>query len=291
MSRERSIIAEDGTRVAYRVTGRGPALLLCNGITTSDFFWTHLRPRWARRFTVITFDLKGHGRSEPARTRGGVSMPALARDALKVLTAEHVSEAIFVGFSMGCQVALEAYRLAPARVRALVLLLGPSGKVLDTALGPVGPALHRVLRVLPAAGFRLAFRATQRVVAMPGGRHFAQILRLIGPVSREDIQLYVDHYLRDIDPPTLSAMALAAQEHDAADLLPRIGAPTLIVAGDRDVFAPSARCGEPMHRAIPGSELVRLPTGTHTSLFEHHREIGAAVERFADLHLSLGQAL
>ncbi|MFY0542183.1 hypothetical protein [Nannocystis pusilla] len=40
---DRTIVAADGTRVVYRREGEGPALLLCNGITTSRFFWTTWR--------------------------------------------------------------------------------------------------------------------------------------------------------------------------------------------------------------------------------------------------------
>lgn len=282
-ARERTIVAADGTRVFYRREGEGPALLLCNGITTSRFFWTHLAPRWARRFTVITWDLKGHGRSEPARTREGVEIPALAGDALQILHAEGLTDAAVVGFSMGCQVALEVYRAAPSRVRGLVLLLGPAGRVFDTALGPVGPILHGLIARLPAPGFRLAFRGARGVVGLPGSRRLGQLLGLIGPAATPaDVKLYIEHFVRELDPGTLAAMALAAQSHDAADLLPTIAAPTLIVAGDRDVFAPAPRVGLPLHRAIPGSRLLRLEDGTHTSLFEHHAAIGAAVERFCE---------
>ena len=280
---DRTIVAADGTRVVYRREGEGPALLLCNGITTSRFFWTHLAPRWAERFTVITWDLKGHGRSDPARTAAGVEIPALARDALAILDAEGLAEAVPVGFSMGCQVALEIYRAAPARVRGLVLLLGPSGRVFDTALGPFGPALHGLIARLPAPGFRLAFRGVRSIVGLPGSRRLGQLLGLIGPAATPaDVKLYIDHFVRDLDPGTLAAMAQAAQSHCAVDLLPRIAVPTLVVAGDRDVFAPAPRVGLPLHRAIPGSQLLRLAHGTHTSLFEHHQEIGAAVERFCE---------
>lgn len=282
-ARERILVAADGTRVAYRREGEGPALLLCNGITTSSFFWTHLAPRWARRFTVITWDLKGHGRSEPARSGDGVTIPALARDALQILDAEGIAEVVPIGFSMGCQVALEIYRAAPARVRGLVLLLGPAGRVFDTALGRVGPLLHAMIERMPRPGFRLAFRGVRGIVGLPGSRKLGQLLGLVGPAATPaDVKLYIEHFVRDLDPGTLAAMALAAQSHDASDLLANIATPTLIVAGDRDVFAPAPRVGVPLHRAIPGSRLLRLPAGTHTSLFEHHDEIGAAVERFCE---------
>jgi pimeloyl-ACP methyl ester carboxylesterase len=75
-------------------------------------------------------------------------------------------------------------------------------------------------------------------------------------------------------------MGCSAQEHSAHDILAGVGVPVLIVAGDRDPFAPAERVGVPLHRAIPGSELLRLPKGTHTALLDHAEAIADAVEEF-----------
>ena len=128
---DRSLLGPDGSLLAYRVEGRGPALLLTNGITTSNFFWSYLHDRWSPKHTVINWDLKGHGRSAPARSPEAASITALADDLLRVLDASGQRRTTLVGFSMGCQVSLEAYRRAPDRVAALVLLLGPAGRVFD----------------------------------------------------------------------------------------------------------------------------------------------------------------
>lgn len=288
---DRTLLAADGTPVAYRVHegGPGPALALTNGITTSSFFWSYLHRRWAPAHTLINWDLKGHGRSGPARSPEGASIPALAEDLLRVLDAAGVERAALVGFSMGCQVSLELYRRAPERVRALVLLLGPAGRVFDTALGPVGRLLHRGIAGMSARTFALSLRGVQRVVASPVAYRLGRGLRLIGPgATRADVDRFIAHFVHEIDPPTLAAMALAAQAHSADDLLPRIAVPTLVVGGDSDVFAPCPRVAVHMQRKIPGSELLRLPHGTHTSLFEHHAEIGAAVDDFLRRRLPPG---
>ncbi len=129
--------------------------------------------------------------------------------------------------------------------------------------------------------FALSLRGVQRIVASPVGFRLGRGLRLVGPeAARADVQRFIDHFVDELDPPTLAAMALAAQAHNAEDLLPRITVPTLVVGGDSDVFAPGPRVAVQMQRKIPGSELLRLPHGTHTSLFEHHAEIGAAVDEF-----------
>lgn len=285
---DRTVVAADGTQVAYHVHhgGAGPAMVLTNGITTSNFFWTYLHRRWAPRHTLINWDLKGHGSSGPTRSPGGVSMPALADDLLRILDAAGIERAVLAGFSMGCQVTLELYRRAPERVRAMVLLLGPAGRVFDTALGPVGKLLHGSIERMSPRVFALSLRGVQRLVASPLGYPLGRGLRLVGPeATRADVQRFIDHFVAQIDPPSLAAMALAAQAHSAEDLLPRITVPTLVVGGDSDLFAPGSRVAAHIQRKIPGSELLRLPYGTHTSLLEHHTEIGAAVDEFLERRL------
>ncbi len=278
---DRSLVTADGSRLAYRVAGEGPVMLLTNGITTSNFFWHYLHPRWTDQAKVVTWDLPGHGRSGPAPDPTAVTIPALARQLLAVLDAAGDERATLVGFSMGCQVCLEAYRQAPSRVEALVLLLGPAGQVFSTALGPLGKLLHRAISQMSPRLFRHSLRGVQRLVGSRLGPPLGRGLRLIGPhATAADVQHYIDHFVRDLDPPSLAAMALAAQAHSAADLLPKITVPTLVVGGDRDIFAPSTRVAAQFQPQIPGSELLRLPYGTHTSLFEHHAEIGAAVDDF-----------
>lgn len=283
LSNDRSLVAADGTQVAYHIHqgGPGPTLVLTNGITTSNFFWTHLHRRWAPGHTLINWDLKGHGRSGPARSPEGASISALADDLLRILDAAGVERGVLAGFSMGCQVTLELYRRAPERVSALVLLLGPAGRVFDTALGPLGKLLHGSVQRMSPRVFALGLKGMQRVVGSPFGYRLGRGLRMIGPeAARADVQRFIDHFVADLDPPTLAAMVLAAQAHSAEDLLPRIAVPTLVVGGDSDIFAPGSRVAVHMQRKIPGSELLRLPYGTHTSLFEHHVEIGAAIDEF-----------
>ena len=61
-----------------------------------------------------------------------------------------------------------------------------------------------------------------------------------------------------------------------ADVLDFIG----WLRSHNDDRAPADRVGAPMQRLIPGAELLHLPHGTHTSLFEHPEEIGAAIDDF-----------
>ena len=74
------VAARDGTQIAYAVHGRsGPTLIFANGYSTSTFYWDDLIAQLAGEARMITWDLKGHGRSEPAphaRFRFSLTAPA-----------------------------------------------------------------------------------------------------------------------------------------------------------------------------------------------------------------------
>src|SRR5262245_3186701 len=130
MVNDQSLLRPDGTRIAFGVTGRGPALMLTNGLTTSTTFWKYLRPIWAEKYTVVTWDFPGHGESGPAATSASATVPALPEMMAAILDRLGIERAVHVGWSVGSQVVLELYRQLPERARALVMLFGPAGRAL-----------------------------------------------------------------------------------------------------------------------------------------------------------------
>uniref|UniRef100_A0A7S0BCK3 AB hydrolase-1 domain-containing protein n=1 Tax=Pyrodinium bahamense TaxID=73915 RepID=A0A7S0BCK3_9DINO len=280
------VAAVDGTQIVYEVCGAGPVMVLCNGFTTSSFFWKHLIPLWMQRFTVVTWDYRGHGLSDPAMPPGSASIPGFADDLRCVLNAIGVESCILVGFSMGCQVALEACRTMSPRIVAVVALFGGPGQMMTHALGPVGTVLHGVMRLTPKIVFAGALRTLAFGIFRTGRLSYklGQLLRLVGPDARyEDVKDYCEHITR-VDPATIAQMGVAAEAYSAKDLLPVLTQPTLVVLGERDVFCtPSGKVGA-SYQGISKLDLVCLHHGTHTSLFEHYAEIDDIVMSFLRQH-------
>lgn len=113
-------------REAYAYTGGKPfdpalpCVVFIHGALHDHSVWT-LLARWCAHhgFAVLAVDHPGHGRSAgPALD----SVEALADWALALLDAAGVSQAAFVGHSMGSLIALEAAARAAARVTRLVLV-------------------------------------------------------------------------------------------------------------------------------------------------------------------------
>ena len=281
MLNDQFVYAEDGTRIAYGVAGSGPALVLTNGLTTSNTFWDYVLPVWLQRHTVITWDLPGHGQSGPALSDATARIEAQPKLLARVMDAVGVQRAAQIGWSTGSQVVLETYRQFPERCVSLAMLFGAAGRVLSTTQLPLaGPVIARLARSMPPAAFELSCRLLSRAMRAPGSIALGRRLWLIGEHARPDDMQRVIEHIGSVDPRTLRVMLLSAEEHSAHAVLSQLAVPLLILSGDRDPFAPSELVGVPLHRAAPGSQLLRLPNGTHTALLEEPQLIADTVEEF-----------
>jgi pimeloyl-ACP methyl ester carboxylesterase len=275
----------DGTRLFFQATGTGPDIIACNGIGVSTFFWKYIKQHFCRSYRFITWDYRGHGRSEPPRDRSHVSMSDQAADMACIADHLDAHHAILLGHSMGVQVILEYYRSSPDRVAALVPVLGSFGRPLDTFMNsslsrPIFDRIVELSRRKPRLVAHLTRLTTNPTYAIP-------LAGLVGLFDRfycpaEDLRQYLEH-IASIDSQLLMEMALAMADHSAGDLLPRIQVPTLIIAGERDLFTPVHLSLE-MQRRIPGAELLMLRQGSHAALIEQPELMIRRLEEFLARH-------
>lgn len=115
----RSVLSADGARIAFTVSGRGDtALVFIHGWACDADYWAPQVPLFARSHAVVTVDLAGHGKSDLNRRTW--TMEAFGEDVAAVVRALPQERIILIGHSMGGYAALEAARLFPDRVIAVV---------------------------------------------------------------------------------------------------------------------------------------------------------------------------
>lgn len=276
--------APDGAILAWTAEGSGPrALLACNGIGVSTFFWQRLSRHLAGLgpFTFLIWDYRGHGRSPVPANPESMTVAGCARDLWTVADAAGFDQAVLLGHSMGSQVILEAYRQHPERTLALVPMLGAAGNVFASFIG--GEALVPAIRLLVevgAANAQLAQRVLRTALRMPGVWEALRALGVIHPdlCPREEFEPYFAHLSR-LDLRGYFALARDLLSHDASALLEQVRVPTLVVAGERDLFTPMRRSRE-MAARIPGAELVVLREGSHAALVEQPELVALTLEKF-----------
>jgi pimeloyl-ACP methyl ester carboxylesterase len=125
MDRARTLIASDGTRLAYWLWSAGVPgsrhLLLLHGAASNHTRWSELveTTRLRERWDLLRPDLRGNGAS---MTREGQEIGVWCDDLVEILDAEGWHDAVVAGHSLGAQIAIQLAHRAPRRVSALVLV-------------------------------------------------------------------------------------------------------------------------------------------------------------------------
>lgn len=290
-AKDREAVADDGTRIRYTVRGpeNGSWVVLCSGYMCPDNFWTGLGPELMRRHRVVVLNYRSVGASGDPRPPGwrarnlraeDYTIETTAGDVAAVLDAEGARDALAVGHSMGCQVALQLWRSRPDLVAGLALVTGPYASPLHTFYGSkVGaylfPVAERSLPLLPRPVQRLIGRAPRLPIAMTVARG----LRALGPdTPARDMAGYLFHF-GEVDPMIALKIAQGMHRFDARGWVHEVDVPTLIVVGSADTFSPP-EIGERLLEVVPDAELVTIEGGTHAAVIEHPYEVADAVAAF-----------
>jgi pimeloyl-ACP methyl ester carboxylesterase len=285
-----SIVAGDGTRIAWRARGEGSAdgttLVLTNGLSTTDEFWESLVRALAPDHRVVDWWYRGHGESESAAS-GDYAIATHADDLRRVTEAacgarKGAAAPVHLAFSMGVTVLLELYRARPDLVGAMVLVAG----------GADHPyAASRLFR-LPFAGaaVRAGLRAAAPVVprmspvtrAVTSSRALFPLARAVGAIGEDAPREAVERFFRAVGAMDLGAYwgtLRSLMEAHASDVLARIDVPVLVVAPENDVMALGGDL-RALREGIPGAEWMELPHTSHAVLLERGAEIAARVRGF-----------
>ena len=105
--------------INYQSMGQGETVVLIHGLGANLAFWyMGIARLLARHYRVITYDLRGHGRSAMPAT--GYTLPCMADDLDALLDHLDVKKAHIVGHSFGARVALHFTSAHPQRVKTLI---------------------------------------------------------------------------------------------------------------------------------------------------------------------------
>lgn len=278
---------DDGASIRVFVTGPKdappPALLILDGLGCAGWAFERIVPILGERRRVVQIHYRGHGQSPDPPRPWRLSIPTHADDAAAACEHLGLDHVVAVGFSMGFQVALELYRRHRSRVAGLVSLAGPSGRVLESFQGT-----HAFARLLPLA------RATTRIARDLTTRTWRKWLP--SPISRElglrsgqinaerietaDFEMYM-RGIAAMNPELFMSVVEEAQRHSAADVLPTIEVPTLVVAGARDHFVPLSTM-RALAFAIPRVQWKVYPDATHALPAEFPLEVAGELLGFVD---------
>jgi 3-oxoadipate enol-lactonase len=236
-----------------------PVLVLGSSIGTSTALWEPQVPALARRFRVVRYDHRGHGRSPVPP--GPYELADLGGDVVALLDRLGVQRAHLGGLSLGGMVAMWVAAHAPERVDRLALVCT------SAKLGP--PALWAGRAAAVRTGGMAAI--AEPVVA----RWFPHGYPDDAMVDR------MREVLLATPPEGYAACCAAIEVMDLEPVLPTIAAPTLVIAGGEDPATPPEHA-ERIAAAVPGARLAIVDGAAHLANLSHPEELTRLLRSFLD---------
>ena len=152
MFQQRFVHSPDGTRLAYHLAGSGRRwLIIANGHGATHHIWEDVVTHLLSDFRILIWDYRGQHNSATPDDREAIRIDDHAGDWEAIMDAESISSCVLIGWSLGVQVALQAYRRQPERVEALALIHGAHDQLLHRLFDG---RLNSVVRgIVETAGF------------------------------------------------------------------------------------------------------------------------------------------
>lgn len=271
----RRVVLPDGTGVNVLERGSGPVVVLVHGLPGSAYDWRETTAALAARGRrAIAYDRVGYGHSDP-RIDGRYTPDANADELLALLEALDLESATVAGWSYGGATAMVAAMREPERMGRLVLV-GTAGPDSPEAEPRRPSAVMNLFNSDPVLRWRAAvpvvgiamMRAISGVAFSGGPQPEWWLPGLRANLARWDTLITWREEIAGLDP-------------ESAAIDPgRIRVPTLILHGDDDRMVPVA-IARYLDTAIPDSQLVEFPGGSHMLPITHEEDLAARIVAFS----------
>lgn len=238
--------------MAYRREGEGEPVLMVHGITTYSFIWRRIVPLLSKVYDVIAVDLLGCGDSDkPLDISYAVKDHA---ERLHEFTAKlGLGKFHFVGHDLGGGMGQILAVRHPETLYDLTMI-----NTVAYDFWPVQPIIALrtpIIRQFLMASLDLG---TFKLIVKRGIYHKDRVTDelmdlFMRPMQTSEGRKAFMHLAKCLDNRNLL---------EIEDDLRRLKIPVLIIRGEADPYL-AATISEKLHREIPGSRLVRLPTGGH----------------------------
>ncbi len=260
----RGLVSLDGRFVdvvRYGV-GAGDPIIMVPGLAGGWKLIAPLAAALSRRHEVVLYNLEGEGRCCSRLASDRVGDDAAQLEAL--IGELHLERPTVFGVSYGAAVALELAVERPGLLGGLVVYGGEAN-------------------FEPGLGANIARRVLERYPLPPDSPFLNQFFNLLhgGVPASPELARFVVGRCWTTDQAVMAARLRALADFDVTDRLWRIEAPTLVLAGSRDVVVPPAH-QQALAAAIAGARFELLEGAGHVGFLTH----GASIRTHVVRHLS-----
>ena len=254
-------ITVSGNQVNYEIIGSGPWLTLSHPLACDLHVWDEQMPALTAKFRVLRYDTRGHGGS--AAPAGPYTLEQLADDACELLKTLGIGRAHWVGLSLGSMIGQTFALKYPAMLQSLVLAGATSRYPAQTAV-----VFEERIRSVETNGMETVVKSILE-------RWFTEAYRKTHPQVMDRIA----RCIRATPIAGYVGCCHAIPQINLTERLKEIKCPTLVMVGAQDPGTPIAMA-RTIYHALPGTELVIIPSAAHLLNIEQQQAFNTALLSF-----------
>ncbi len=257
-------------QTGYTQLGAGPALILIHGMLVDRQMWLPQIAALAPHYTVVAYDVRGHGQSRSPLRRAYTS-ELLVADLRALITELRLVRPIICGLSLGGMIAQAYAATYPSELAALILCntavsstLSLSDKLQTYTLGWSLPLTLRLLGAQRFVDYSFWLARRTRGTGWVG--------------NHPAVQAYVQACMRSFTTEELARFYRFLLGFPAQDLA-RIQAPTLIILGEYESPAVQRQMAY-LRRQVADTRTAIIPGAGHVANLEQPAAFNAALLAF-----------
>ncbi|MGP4039631.1 alpha/beta fold hydrolase [Gracilibacillus sp. D59] len=242
----------------YQINGEGHPIVLLHSGGTDLRDWTFLAPLLAKDYKVVTFDVRGIGKSPSP-----IEKANYVEDLLLLIDHLELETATLVGHSIGGQIATEFALNYPEKVKNLILI-APSLSGFNysqafneyiNSINQVAPDIDQMLDVsLSGSLYQVVMSSPHRDIM---------------------IQMHRDYFHRVL---TWPKFEIIWPQPPAIERLDELSMNTLFIIGEKD-FQDNHRVAEHFNK-VPNVRFFEIANADHMVTLTHPDELFAKIDNF-----------
>jgi pimeloyl-ACP methyl ester carboxylesterase len=257
----------------YRINGEGPPLVMEHGLGLNHGMWQWQREALSALFTVVEYDLLGHGNSP--KPIGEYPMQIMLDQIIELMDDLNIDAAGLVGFSLGGLI-VQAFTVAyPERVTALAILNAAHGRSDEERTS----LMTRVQQVRDHGPSSTVDAALERWFSAGFASSSPEVLAQVRTwVMANNPRVYPELY-----------RLLARADIGLEESIRSINCPTIVITAEQD-YGNSPEMSQRIASRIAGAQLEILPRLRHMALAEDPGRLNALLLPFFSAALLPEQA-
>lgn len=267
-------LSRDNTEIYYKIRGEGSPIVFIHGFSEDHSSFRIQERALSKRFKILTYDLRGHGKS--SRTDKNISIDQFATDLKDLIEYLKLDNIILLGWSMGAAVVFEYIKQFGQDKLSKICIIDKGPKLINDKEWKLGL-------------YHGQYWEDDAIVDLDTIKNHweefcKRFIKKMSPnFNDKELQLGLERMTKN-SPEIMYSAWKSMAEKDYRNMLKDIYIPTLIIFGEKSTLY-SLETGKYLEENIKGSKLIVFENCTHLLVKERPIRLNKLLIEFVENNL------